>query len=265
MTSGEITTVQNGTIGDIRLPVWYWTDAEISGGNSGGLVIDENGVLIGLPTWVVSEEETAGRLGGILPLVAIQKSMTVTPSLATGEGESGSRLLTIHNESDTTICFVYISPAYASDWGEDRLDSDEVIHAGRSRSWTFEAGSYDILLQDCSGDTLQDYRDVHLEAMVSFTYDGNANTVIEGADAGTLTIRNYSRKTICFVYISLNTASDWGDDQLEANEVIPMNEERRWELPSGVYDLLLQDCNGETLDDIREIDVSEGQIIEFEG
>jgi len=72
VTSGLITTIQNGDIGGTRQPVWYQTDAEISPGNSGGLAVSLEGELIGIPTSVRAEERTLGRLGGILPFRAVQ-------------------------------------------------------------------------------------------------------------------------------------------------------------------------------------------------
>ncbi|NWG18368.1 MAG: trypsin-like peptidase domain-containing protein [Chloroflexi bacterium] len=81
LTQGTITTVENGTISGQRLPVWYQTDAEISPGNSGGLVVNEVGEFIGVPTAVQSEERTLGRLGGILPMTAIAALMREENSL----------------------------------------------------------------------------------------------------------------------------------------------------------------------------------------
>lgn len=68
LTQGIITTVQNGDVAGNRVPVWYQTDAEISPGNSGGLAVDAEGNPIGIPSSVVSESRTGGRLGGVLPL-----------------------------------------------------------------------------------------------------------------------------------------------------------------------------------------------------
>ena len=260
-TAGEIVTVQNGTIGDERLPVWYWTDAEISSGNSGGLVVDENGMLIGLPTWVVSEDRTAGRLGGILPLVAIEKSLTVTPSETTAGANTSIFMVT--NDSSEMICYVYISPSNWDDWGDDRLDSDEVINAGRSRAWDLSPGNYDVLLLDCSGDTLEDARNIELEEMVNFTYPNDKPGLFDRASAGELTVVNESVATICFVYISPTTSDDWGDDQLNIWETISPGEDRTWAFEPDLYDMLLEDCDHNVLDDVREIDLSRGQTIEL--
>jgi hypothetical protein len=71
LTEGKITTIQNGSVGGERMPVWYQTDAEISPGNSGGLAVNAEGRFIGIPTSVNSEERTMGRLGGLIPLTSI--------------------------------------------------------------------------------------------------------------------------------------------------------------------------------------------------
>jgi serine protease Do len=71
-TSGSITSIRNDDIGSQRVPFVYATDAEISPGNSGGLAVNQNGEFIGIPTEVVSEERTGGRLGGIYALPALR-------------------------------------------------------------------------------------------------------------------------------------------------------------------------------------------------
>ncbi len=70
-TEGAVTTIRNGTMGDERLPVWYQTDAQISPGNSGGLAVNGNSEIVGIPTAVRTEETTGGRLGGILAMDAV--------------------------------------------------------------------------------------------------------------------------------------------------------------------------------------------------
>ena len=71
-TSGSITSIRNEDIGGARVPFVYSTDAEISPGNSGGLAVNQAGEFIGIPTEVVSEDRTGGRLGGIYALPALR-------------------------------------------------------------------------------------------------------------------------------------------------------------------------------------------------
>lgn len=71
VTQGTITTIENGEVAGEELEALYLTDAEISPGNSGGLVVDANGKFIGIPTFVSSEDRTGGRLGGIVTAQAV--------------------------------------------------------------------------------------------------------------------------------------------------------------------------------------------------
>ncbi len=80
VTQGSITSVENANIFDQRVPAWYRTDAEISPGNSGGLVVNGRGEFLGIPTMVRAEEETLGRLGGILPFIAVETVLSAFES-----------------------------------------------------------------------------------------------------------------------------------------------------------------------------------------
>lgn len=84
VTSGAIVSVENGDVNGQRMPVWYRTDAEIAPGSSGGLVVNGDGQFVGIPTFVRSESETGGRLGGIRPaevaLMAVLGEASTGPS-----------------------------------------------------------------------------------------------------------------------------------------------------------------------------------------
>jgi serine protease Do len=76
-TEGTVTTVRNGTMDERRIPLWYQTDAQISPGNSGGLAVNALGEIIGIPSWVLTEGQTGGRLGGILAVSAVEAALAV--------------------------------------------------------------------------------------------------------------------------------------------------------------------------------------------
>ncbi|MBE2269723.1 MAG: trypsin-like peptidase domain-containing protein [Anaerolinea sp.] len=91
LTSGTITTIQNGDVGDQRMPVLYQTDAEIAPGNSGGLAVTGEGVPLGIPTEVQSEGRTGARLGGILPFEAVLEMVNSGAAVVGGGGRSSTR------------------------------------------------------------------------------------------------------------------------------------------------------------------------------
>jgi hypothetical protein len=61
---------------------------------------------------------------------------------------------TVENQSSATVCYAFISPTGAQNWGEDDLGSTETIDPGLSRTWALPGGTYDLLLEDCNRDTL---------------------------------------------------------------------------------------------------------------
>jgi hypothetical protein len=82
----------------------------------------------------------------------------------------GQPAIVIANRSSTSICFVNISSSSDGNWGGDRLGSSEVIAAGASRSWTVDAGSWDVRLQDCQHNNLAERRGIPVSGATQVSY-----------------------------------------------------------------------------------------------
>lgn len=196
VTAGQIVAVQNGTVAEQRIPVLYRTDSEISGGNSGGLAITTDGRYIGLPTWVYwkEDDETRGKLGGIVPIVAIHTELvsvgilsSMTDSVTTYRQfvdeiplvdftEQPIISWKFINDTPTMICYMYISPVTSSRWGEDKL-GNSIIFAGETFIFDVRSGRYDILIHDCSDNELADIRGVTIDNNhANFIFNGTGNT-----------------------------------------------------------------------------------------
>ena len=58
---------------------------------------------------------------------------------------------------------------------------------------------------------------------------------------------NHSGQTIWYVYISLSTSSEWGDDQLGSSTIGP-GDSHVWQVPPGTYDLKAEDSAHHVVD-----------------
>jgi S1-C subfamily serine protease len=201
LTLGNITTIENGEIEGNRLPIWYRTDAEMSSGNSGGLVVNGAGEYVGIPTWVRKGDQTVGQLGGILPYPAIKAVLeaegvnedeiftggdnTVIPDLGTevepDAPDEDAVTVTLANDSDATICYMYFSPATSTEWGTDYLGSENVIEPGGEYTFEVAPAEYDMRVDDCDANQLDEASDIVVDNSVEIVYGDDGLNVGEAA------------------------------------------------------------------------------------
>lgn len=62
--------------------------------------------------------------------------------------------ITVRNDLAGDVCYLYISPGFASSWESDRLGEDQILWAGDSTTLSLPAGDYDVLARNCDEETL---------------------------------------------------------------------------------------------------------------
>ncbi len=65
----------------------------------------------------------------------------------------------VENSSSIPVCYVYISPSGAQNWGFDYLGIDESIAPDEAKTFDLAAGVYDLLIRDCDENDLIDERE----------------------------------------------------------------------------------------------------------
>ncbi len=179
-------------------------------------------------------------------------------TLTTGGRGGDQGMITVLNQLNRTICFVFISPSSSGSWGNDRLGSEETILPGDRRDfWLPDESLYDIQVVDCDDNVVLERYDVILQGSISLI--AGDPTPPERTDL-TVTLKNVSGRSVCFVFISSSNADSWGEDWLNSDEVIVNGGQRAFQIPPGTYDFLAQDCNEATLSDIREVTLSEDGV-----
>jgi formylglycine-generating enzyme required for sulfatase activity len=72
----------------------------------------------------------------------------------------GTVTLKIVNHTAGNICYVYIVPSTAAEWGADLLGAEEMVPPGAQRDFQLEPGSYHMRALDCSGNVVDELYNV---------------------------------------------------------------------------------------------------------
>ena len=88
-------------------------------------------------------------------------------------GKSGANVkLTVINDSNAEICFLYISPSTGDDWGDDWMGDMEVIPPRGLRAFYVKGNTYDLQAADCDETSLIEEYEVDLRDDLEWTlYD----------------------------------------------------------------------------------------------
>jgi hypothetical protein len=166
---------------------------------------------------------------------------------------AGAETLEVQNTSESTVCYVYVSPCDMNVWGPDILGSN-TLTPGTAASVNINAGCWDLKAEDCQNATLATRR---------LTVTGDATWTLGGAasvpppppppdpavpraqlerDTHRLTVKNRSGMQVCYVYVSPCSSGEWGADILEES-VLNDGENARITVSEGCWDVKAEDCS----------------------
>ncbi len=158
------------------------------------------------------------------------------PPAPTAVPEIGTSL-TIINDSQSEIWYVYISPSDAEQWGDDWLGG-AVIRPGEAYTIAnLSDGVYDVKAADQDNQPVEIVWGLDVQGEMSWTVTGLVS----------IEISNQSGVTITDVYVSPTESTEWGENWLET--VIPAGATGSVSgIPQGRYDIKAADSTGAAIE-----------------
>ncbi|MGC9521868.1 MAG: hypothetical protein ACP5HG_08310 [Anaerolineae bacterium] len=182
-------------------------------------------------------------LTGLLLLAAL-----ACGPLTSGNADTAGVDVRVVNRSPDDVCYVLISPSDSDRWGDDQLAENEVIDPDGDRLFSMDAGTYDVRIERCDEAAMA----------TAWEVDGDTTVTIGGPREDIrLLVVNESDTEICYVFISPTSGDEWGDDQMGDLETLQPDGKRIFYVESDVYDLQVADCEGATLTEEYEVDLTE--------
>jgi hypothetical protein len=87
-------------------------------------------------------------------------------------GERSIVEFNIVNSSQDAICYVWLSPTHAQNWGMDELGPEEILFSGVERQISVASGLYDLLLRDCDGNVLAEQYELEIYQSQTYQHTG---------------------------------------------------------------------------------------------
>lgn len=162
----------------------------------------------------------------------------------TTTGSSTDTNLEIVNNTDVSICYVYIaSSTDDTDWGNEVLGEGVVIASGATDVVSGPPGVYDIILEDCDHNVVAWNYGADLSSDITLTVSGSPDT---------LTILNNSTFDFCGIYLKTPNTTDWGRSHLNPEHPIYAGETRVFAVTAGAWDLRAETCDGQEVERLGE-------------
>lgn len=188
----------------------------------------------------------------LLMLVGLALVFSLACSALGGGGSGGSSTsgvdIEIENKSPDDVCYVLISPSDSDAWGDDQLGDEDRIAAGDSQTFNMDDGTYDVRVETCG------------EAAMLTAWEVDSDTTLtvgESRATARLLLSNESTSEVCYVFVSPSSGDDWGDDWMGSSETVQPGQTRIFYVEPDTYDLQVSDCDGETLTEEYDVDMTE--------
>jgi S1-C subfamily serine protease len=232
----------------------YWfIDGELS---QEGSILDETWVGGETGSWWVCIYDDSGLPDGLYEVVVEVEQQSLIGDAVFVGGTHPNVQFTLNNDSADTVWFVNLSPSTARNWGQDELGPTEVINPGATRTFDIPAGTYDLRVINSDIETIVETYGVELTANLVYSVSGQLAGPGEGGPI-TLTVVNQLGVSVCYMFISPSTSTEWGPDWLGSTEVIQAGASHGFAVPAGVlYDFRADDCDHNSLQEQYQISIS---------
>jgi hypothetical protein len=145
------------------------------------------------------------------------------------------------NNTDVDMCYVFVTPSAAEDWGSDHLDFTDTSPGGIFTSSGMLAGVYDIKVEDCDRNLLA----WNLFVDVPYT-DGAIEAPVDPLEHS-LTFTNDLDEDICAVHMTRVEDFDeygWRRNLLSEDEAITVGSARMFKSGAGDWNFRFETCGG---------------------
>jgi hypothetical protein len=122
---------------------------------------------IAAPTAVPRPAKGESKLGG-------EEGGKGAPELADSQQAS----LTVINDTDTEMCYIYISLSVETTWGSDWLGDDETVPVGRNRTFLLTPGTWDVRIEDCDENIILEKGEIIISGSHTLTVTGSSDSSV---------------------------------------------------------------------------------------
>ena len=173
---------------------------------------------------------------------------------------TGTRI-TISNNGQEAVCYVYISLSSEDAWGDDQLGSATIVSGG-SHGFSVQADTtYDLRADDCNDRNAAERFDVTVGQDQEMTWAVAAGQ----SGVAQVTLINQGSTPVCFVNFRISNQDSWGPDRVATESVIDSGSSVTFPIESeGEYDFRALDCDRNTLSELFNEQISSGDDLNWE-